>query len=203
MSNPNTNPFDKWKLGFQALPAAQNGNPGGNLTPAAFADPGGTKSTTKDSLVKNIGVQVDFPNHLFIPAGAQSIDITRACLVLTGTTRESLMQFTAPDGGITAFISYGVFTDAEFASTIEFIPAIDNARVFPFHGDPNNNFRINIGTGPDLSNNSLKQAHIVMQPGQVFNWYVTNSDILARVMGVRMVGYFMSSQQIEATRFGG
>lgn len=173
------------------------------MLPANFADPGSNKSNKSDSLVKSIGVQVDFPRHLFIPEGAQSIDITRVCLALPGTINEELMSFTAPDGGITNFIAYGVFTDAEFAQFVEFSPRVSDLRVFPFHGDPNNNFRINIGTGPDLSNNSLKSAHIVIQPRQTFRWLVTNTDTLTRTMGVRMTGYFLSSQTIETTRFGG
>lgn len=198
------NPFDKWKLGWGAsLPSAQTANPSDKLLPANYANPGTDANTLKDSLTQSKGTLVEFPRHLFIPEGAQGIDITRVCNVLPGTIRESLMSFEAPDGGMTVLISYGVFTDTEFAQFVEFRPEVDGTRIFPFHGDPNNDFKINIGTGPDLSNNSLKSGHTILQPKQVLDWKVTNTDVLTRVMGVRTVGYFISSQLLEATRFGG
>lgn len=198
------NPFDKWKQGWSvSLPAAQSANPGQNLLPLNFAVPGKPAAMEKDSLVEPSGTLVEFPRHLFIPESAQGIDITRVCNVLPGTIREALMSFEAPDGGMTVLLSYGVFTDAEFAQFVEFRPEVDGTRIFPYHGDPQNNFRINIGTGPDLSNNSLKSGHTILQPKQVLTWKVSNTDVLTRVMGVRTVGYFVSSQQLQATRFGG
>lgn len=198
------NPYDKWKLGWTTpIPSAQSENPGSNLTPGNFADPGSDADITKASLTRSKGALVELPPHLFIPNNAQSIDITKVCNTLAGTIRETLMSFTAPDGGMTVFLSYGVFTDAEFADTIEFRPEVNGTRIFPYHGDPDDDFKIKIGTGPDLSNNALKTGYIILQPDDLLEWKVSNTGAITTVMGVRSVGYFISSQQLEATRVGG
>lgn len=200
------NPFDKWKGGWiPRQPSVQNINPGTNISslqdPVVSAPP--VRQEEIDQGDKPTSVPVSLPPHLYVPEGAQTIDITRVCEVLPGTDKEILMSFTAPDGVITNFIQYGIFNEGEEADLFEFIPEVDNSRVFPFHGDPMNNFKIAIGTGPDLSNVSLKNAYLQLQPFSVMQWRVTNQSTVARVMGVRMVGYLLNNQVRTVTRFGG
>jgi hypothetical protein len=132
---------------------------------------------------------VSFPPHLFIPQGAASIDIRRCCTVTPGTTRETIMEFTAPPGGVTQFISYAIFNDGLLENNYEFRCLVNGTNVLAYHGDPSNNYRISLGLGPDLSNVNLIPMQLAVQPGQTVVWTVTNSSAVDTVMGVRMVGY--------------
>lgn len=149
---------------------------------------------------------VELPRHLFIPANAVSIDIRRVCQVSPGSTLSDpaniIIRFTAPPGAITRFISYGVFCDGELSSDFAFEPRVDGSRVFPYHGDPSQDYRINLGLGPDLSNSSLIQCNLALTPGQTVTWSVENLSTVKTVMGVRMVGYFDASGQSVSPRFG-
>lgn len=149
---------------------------------------------------------VELPRHLFIPAQAVSIDIRRVCNVSPGSLitdpANVLIRYTAPPGAITRFISYGVFCDGELSADFAFEPKVDGSRVFPYHGDPSQDYRINLGLGPDLSNSSLIQCNLALTPGQTLTWSVENLSTVKTVMGVRMVGYFDSSSQSVAPRFG-
>lgn len=149
---------------------------------------------------------VELPRHLFIPAQAVSIDIRRVCQVSPGSVISDpaniILRFTAPPGAITRFISYGVFCDGEFSADFAFEPRVDGSRVFPYHGDPSQDYRINLGLGPDLSNSSLIQCNLALTPGQTVTWAVENLSTVKTVMGVRMVGYFDASGQSVSPRFG-
>jgi hypothetical protein len=134
-------------------------------------------------------VPVTFPPHLFIPQGAASIDIRRCCTVTPGTTRETLMSFEAPPGGVTQFISYAIFNDGLLENNYEFRCLVNGTNVLAYHGNPSNNYRISLGLGPDLSNVNLIPMQLAVQPGQTVIWTVTNSSEVDTVMGVRMVGY--------------
>jgi hypothetical protein len=134
-------------------------------------------------------IPVSFPPHLFIPQGAASIDIRRCCTVTPGTTRETIMEFTAPPGGVTQFISYAIFNDGLLENNYEFRCLVNGTNVLAYHGDPSNNYRISLGLGPDLSNVNLIPMQLAVQPGQTVIWTVTNSSEVDTVMGVRMVGY--------------
>jgi hypothetical protein len=146
---------------------------------------------------------IELPRHLYIPEGAQSIDIRKSCQVQPATTKELLMSFTAPAAGVTQFIAYGIFSDAEFSTTIEFLPEVSGARIFPYHGDPTNNFKMSLGLAPDLANTSLIPCQLTLEPGQRVDWFVTNTGTVTTVLGVRMVGYIDATQKRVAPRFGG
>lgn len=200
------NPFDTWRGRFQLnAPTASAQNPvGGNTQMDRFVVP--TAPRDVSPLVNDLGnqgVPVILPRHLYIPEDAQSVDIVKVCRVSAGTIQEELISFTAPDGALTVFISYGIFNDAASFALTEFIPQVDGQRAYPYHGDPTNNFKIALGSGPDLSLTSLKQGCLILQPGSVVRWLVTNTDTVAHDMGVRMVGYVSSSLLKSATRFGG
>lgn len=149
-------------------------------------------------------IPVRLPPHLFIPEGAESLDIRRAADIgaLT-TTPFKFMEFECPQGATCHFISYAVFSDGNVASLQEFIPRVDERRVFPFQGDPQNNFKINLGLAPDLSNNSLIQCQLTLNPGEKLQWYVVNGNAVIIAMGVRMVGYIDRSMKRIQGRTGG
>lgn len=153
---------------------------------------------------EQLPVNVELPKHLFIPAGAQSVDIRVAADVAANTlTPALLMSFQAPKGARVHFINYGIFSDGILAANQEFIPRVDGNRVFPFQGDPNDNFRINLGLAPDLSNTSLIQAQLTLDSEQTVEWLVINRNAVDIAMGVRMVGYVDRSQRRTTARFGG
>lgn len=149
-------------------------------------------------------VPVQLPHHLFIPAGAESLDIRVAADVAANTTTPaSLMSFTAPKGAVTHFISYGIFSDGSLAANQEFIPRVDGRRAFPYQGDPNDNFRINLGLAPDLSNTSLIQCQLTLNPDETIEWFVKNLNSVDIAMGVRMVGYIDYEMKRINARSGG
>jgi hypothetical protein len=150
----------------------------------------------------SLGVS-SLPRHLFIPDQVTGIDLRKVGTVTAGSVNVSLFSFTAPRGAVTRFISYGVFSDAALCADTEFLPTVDGSRIFPFHGDPSDNFKICLGLAPDLSNNSLILCQLQLEPGQVLEWFLTNTGAVDTVMGVRMVGYFDVSQIRTAPRFGG
>ena len=147
---------------------------------------------------------IKLPPHLFIPEGAESLDIRRAADIAAATaTPFKLMEFECPQGATCHFISYAVFSDGGLATTQEFIPRVDDRRVFPFQGDPQNNFKINLGLAPDLSNNSLIQCQLTINPGEKLQWYVINTNGVDIAMGIRMVGYIDRSMTRVQGRTGG
>jgi len=146
---------------------------------------------------------VSLPPHLFIPAGAQSVDLRKVMNVPTASINYELFRFVAPPGAVTRFISYGIFNDGDNGANFNFLPLVDGARIFPYHGDPTDNYRIYLGLGPDLSNTALIDCQLELQPGQTLQWLVTNTAGVDTSMGVRMRGYFDTALQRTTPRFGG
>lgn len=169
--------------------------------PVATTDNPGTERTRG---VDKIALPArDLPPHLFIPPGAQALDIRRAANIAGNTTDPFLfMSFTCPQGVYTHFLSYGIFSDGTLAANQEFIPRKNGARVFNYQGDPNDNFKINLGLAPDLSNSSLITTQLTLSPGETIEWFVRNLNVVNVAMGVRMVGYVDSSQKRVAPRTG-
>lgn len=146
---------------------------------------------------------VSLPSHLFTPYGAQSLDLRKLATVSAASIKAAFWRFKSPPGVITRFLSYAVFNDGLLASDFKFEPEVDGVRVFPYHGDPSDNFRISLGLAPDLSANSLIGCQLALMPEQEIVWYVTNASAVDADMGVRMVGYFDTTQKIVTPRFGG
>jgi hypothetical protein len=154
---------------------------------------------------------VEFPKHLYPPAGAKGIDIRRACIIPALTlTDELLMRFVCPQGTAARFISYGLYSDALYFDDIEFKPRVNGSRIFPYHGTPvdvpgtngeQQYFKMGLGLGANLSNANLIAGEITIQPGQVIEWYVNNLATVETVLGVRMVGYFGTG--LISSMFGG
>jgi hypothetical protein len=150
-------------------------------------------------------IPVLLPPHIFpnMPLGCQPLDFRKLCNVLASSTKVNFMSFTAPEGSRTVIQAYAIFSDALNASLSAFIPEVDGNRVFPYHGDPTDNFKMSLGLSPDISNNALIPAQLILEPRQTITWFVTNTDTVDVAMGVRMVGYFDSSARRVTPRFGG
>ena len=148
-------------------------------------------------------IAVSLPPHLFIPADAQSIDIRNLANVPPATQNLLLMSYRGRKGGITKFIGYGIFFDALMFDLINLVPTVNGVRVFPFHGNPDRNFKIGLGTGADLSNTNLISCQLDLQPGDLLEWRFTNNDVVDVAAGVRMSGYFDQSTIRKTGRFGG
>lgn len=146
---------------------------------------------------------IAFPPHLYIPEGVPSIDIRRVCVVEPATTDALMLEFTAPPGGVTRFISYGIFNDGLYENDFEFKCRVNGSNVLPYHGNPMRGFKISIGLGPDLSNSNLIGMQVAMAPGQVIQWLVSSAATVDTIMGVRLVGYIDVAGGAFAAKFGG
>jgi hypothetical protein len=106
--------------------------------------------------------------------------------------------------------AYGVYSDAQFAAETEFVPLLNSRRVFPYHGTPTdiNNpqvlpYRISLGLGPDLSNESMIECNLRIQDNQKFEWLISNLSIVPQVLGVRFKGYLRSIGKAQNYKIGG
>jgi len=192
----NKNPFDKYKSGFDLK--RQGGEGFAKATTASAPE----EQAKREAESVASSVPTEFPRHLYTPEGAQSIDIRHVCVVLAGATEE-LLRFKAPLGSVTRFTHYGIFNDGALEDDFEFLPLVDGRRAFPYHGDPGENFRISLGLGPDLTNNSMIEAILALSPTQEIVWTARNSSTVDVTMGVRMKGYLDFSQRMVQTRYGG
>jgi len=145
---------------------------------------------------------IEMPYHSHVPEGAESIDARRVMNIPSPTTNYQIWRFQAPPGSVTRFIEYGVYNDGDNAAFYRFIPLLNGAQIFRYHGDPLNNFEIDLGLAPDLSKNAMIPCQLVLQPGQVLEWLVTNTSGVDTSMGVRMRGYFDSQQSRSTPMFG-
>lgn len=144
----------------------------------------------------------DLPKHLFIPSYAQSIDI-RNLAVITSLSSFELLNFVAPPNGTTRFYGYGLFNDALLFNDVEFQITVDGARALPFHGNPNDNYKLSLGVAPDLANSSILNCSIQLNPGQRLICRAVNDAVVDVIMGARFVGYLDSSSIREDARQGG
>ena len=153
---------------------------------------------------ERVSTPVSLPKHLFTPEEGQSIDIRNLADIPAGPgSTYNMLTFTAPPGGITRFTSYAIFNDALDFTLVDFLPTINGSRILPFHGNPQANYKIALGLAPDLSNNSLIECQLALEPGQVLNWLVTNNALVVVTMGVRMKGYLDATQRRVMGRYGG
>lgn len=189
-------PFDTYGQGF---------NTSNTLPTDVFGAVGATSQADQQKRKEQSSLlpyAVSLPPHLFIPATAQSVDLRQLANVPPATTVD-LIRFTAPQGVKTKFIGYAVFSDALMFTLIEFVPKVNNKRIFPFHGDPQNNFKIGLGLASDFSNAALVACQLDMNPGETLVWTFTNNDVVDVAAGIRMSGYIDSTIQRNIGRFGG
>jgi hypothetical protein len=164
-------------------------------------------STSQKQIAQQINepltVVANPPRHLQAPEGVQSLDMRRVLLLAPATVDQLVISFTCPQGANVFFTHYAIYTNALDASLVEFKPTVDGNRIVPYHGDPNNNFKLDLSVGPDLSATSLIQCQVTMAPGQVMTWTATNNTIGLSSMGVRMVGYFDFGGFLTNSKAGG
>lgn len=158
---------------------------------------------------KEIGEKLRNP-FINIPSSGQSLDIRRVVEASAGTTNALLINFQPPKGMEAIVTAYGIYSDAALAVETEFVPLLNGTRVFPYHGTPTdiNNpnkipYRISLGLGPDLSNESMIECNLRILETQTFQWYITNSSLLSQVMGVRFKGYLRSIGKAQNYKIGG
>jgi hypothetical protein len=198
-------PFKKYKQGFTLKQGTANPDDktGGNLDFARAVQSTDKMEVQRRENALKHPTDVNFPPHLFIPQGAQSLDLRRVVSVSSPSVDVLLFSFTCPPGAVTRFISYGIFNDGQNGANYNFLPLVDKGRIFPYHGDPTQNYKIYLGLGPDLSASSMIPCQLSLQPGQVLEWYISNTSGVDTSMGVRMVGYFDTTQRRVQGRFGG
>lgn len=190
------NPFNTYDAPFQFVPQKP-------WEPFSASSVSSKKEQIKRSEISATNpTAVSFPTHLYPPENVQTVDLRRLANVPPGAVVD-LIRFIAPQGGITRFINYAVFFDALLFNLIDLVPLVNNVRVFPFHGDPQSNFKIGLGTGSDLSNANLISCLLDLQPKDVLVWRFTNNDVVDVAAGVRMVGYYDQTTIRKQGRFGG
>lgn len=145
-----------------------------------------------------------------IPQSGQSLDLRRVVEASPMTVNALLLNFQPPPGMEAIITAYGVYSDAQFAAQTEFVPLLNGRRVFPYHGTPTdiNNpqllpYRISLGLGPDLSNESMIECNLRIQDNQTFEWYISNTSTVAQVLGVRFKGYLRSIGKAQNYKIGG
>lgn len=194
------NPFDRYKKGFDL--STQNPT---DFLNTAVGSATSTRIQRQEEKTEGTDQKVNitqFPRHLFTPEGARSIDIRNLAIIPPATTFDILV-FTAPEATTVFFTHYAIFNDALLFANVEFLPTVNHRRIYPFHGEPSNNFKIALGLAPDLSNNSLIEGQLQVNPSETVRWTVTNSDVVDVVMGVRMKGYIDSTTSRINRVFGG
>lgn len=192
----NVNPFQTYDAAYQ-----QNMNKPWEPFTASAAS-GEKEAQKRREISDQTPIGVALPPHLFIPADAQSVDIRNLANVPPGATVD-LLRFRGLNGSITRFINYSVYFDALLFNLVNMVPLVNGQRVFPFHGNPQANYKIGLGTGADLSNANLISCQLDLQPNDELVWQFTNSDVVDVAAGVRMVGYADQSTIRKIGRFGG
>jgi hypothetical protein len=147
---------------------------------------------------------VDFPRHLFIPEGAEGVDLRKVVVMSSGPAYAQLMRWQAPVGAVTRFIKYGIFNDGDNAAFFDFKPTVNGNRILRYHGEPmaDGSYHIALGLAPDFSDGSMMPCQLTLQPNDILEWQILNTSGVDTSMGVRMVGYF-DTQQIRVTpKFG-
>jgi hypothetical protein len=152
---------------------------------------------------QSVEVVANPPRHLAPPEGAETLDIRRAVVLTPGSINEEIISFRCPEGAQVFIIDYAVYTDAADASLIDFFPTVDGRRVLAYHGDSNDNYRINLSITDDLSAVALIPCQVILVPGQLFRWGASNNDIVNYTFGVRMKGYFDFGAQLTTAKSGG
>lgn len=145
---------------------------------------------------------VNLPENHYSPDGADSFDI-RVVGVLDGGATETLLSYKAESSQTIRFIRYGIYANIVLANNVDFFPTVNGSRILRYHGDCNDNFKMNLSVGPDLTENSLIPCDIVLRPGEILEWKVTNNSAVKSDLGVRMRGFLMTENKNGNRGFGG
>jgi hypothetical protein len=146
--------------------------------------------------------RVSLPEHHFSPDGADTFDI-RVIGIIDPNAEETLMSYTAKESQTIRFIRYGIYTNILLATNVEFYPTKDGSRILRYHGDPNDDFRLNCSIGTDLTENAMIPCDVTLQAGQKLEWKVKNNGLTKADIGVRMRGYLVNENKNGTRGFGG
>ena len=142
------------------------------------------------------------PRYTTAPEGAETVDIRRIAVLNPGEVFD-LFTFTCLPGTTTVLFGYALYTDVLSNTDLQWLPTIDSRRILAYHGDPADSYKINLALGIDLSQAALIPCQVIMQPGQVLKWQVSNLGPSQVSMGVRMTGYLDVGQRLTASKIGG
>jgi hypothetical protein len=190
------NPFNTYNTEFTNLPAKPF------ETFSASAVSGKPAQNKREGISYGDPQSVALPPHLFMPEDAQSVNISSERLVAPGT--QTILTFSGVPGSIVRFLSYAFYSTAPSpAFPSQIVPTVNGIRVFPYHGDPLDNYSINVSSGPDLSNGSMISCLLDLQPTDKLEWTYFNATGGNVNVGIRMVGYVDQSTIRKIGRFGG
>jgi len=146
--------------------------------------------------------KVNLPENHYSPEGSDQFDIRVVGVVQAGAT-EVLMSYRAENSQTIRFIKYGMFTNILLATNVTFFPTKDGSRILRYHGDPNDDFKLNFSVGPDLTENSLITCDVTLRAGEELRWTVTNNGTVGAEVGVRMKGFLVNDNSNGNRGFGG
>lgn len=152
---------------------------------------------------------IEFPKHLFLPSGSESLDLRKLVTMGANTLNPvSVLRFQVPKGRFGVITGYSIYSDVELEEDVEFIPRVDGKRVLQYHGNPNfinangaESTRLSLGLAPDLS--TLIPCYIRLKEQQVIEFLSYNKSSVDSYVGVRIAGYLDSSNKYEQNKFGG
>lgn len=204
MANDKRSLFEHFILGNRPSPAGAQADPYGNARTNPFdaVFPSTAEEAAQKKLQYDNPVPVVFPRYLAAPEGAETVDIRRIAVLNPGESYQ-LMTFQCLPGSTAIFYNYALFTDALDNANILWLPTVDGRRILAYHGDPVDNYKINLAVGIDMSQAALIPCQVIMQPGQILSWQVTNTGGTQVSMGVRMVGYLDVGQRLTSSKVGG
>ena len=145
---------------------------------------------------------VTLPENHYSPEGSDQFDIRVVGIIEAGAT-ETLLSYTAENSQTIRFIKYGIYTNIVLATNVDFFPTKNGSRILRYHGDPNDDFRLNLSVGPDLTENSLITCDITLRAGEVLEWKAKNLGAVASDVGVRMRGFLVTENRNGSRGFGG
>lgn len=153
-------------------------------------------------------VPVLHPRSTEAPEGARTLSLRRIITVAGGATNVDLMAYVCLPAASTVFYWYSLVLPAGAFPDVEWLPTIDEQRIFGYHGSPgvsvspNPTTNLNVSTGSDFSSVGLVRCQVLMQPNQTLRWRVSNNTGAPVQMGVRMDGYVDLSQMLMSSKFG-
>jgi hypothetical protein len=154
--------------------------------------------------VKGKASPIALPPHLFTPPGCQTIDIAFATQRTGVFDDVNFLSFTCPAGGVAQILGYAIYTTITDYTKIEFTPFQNNSRVFPFHGNPADSFRIRFSPSLTLGNDSIRNTQLTLKPGEILRWRVNgDAGATAQDVGVRVIGFYTTEVENLTERFGG
>ncbi len=193
-----------WDQFIQGAQGSAKLDPFGNPRNNVF-DPVVTSSPCEADKIKKAydnPVPVLLPRYTTAPEGAETFD-GRRIAVLNPLEVLDLWTFTCPPGTTVVLFGYAMYTDAIANTDLQWLPTLDGRRILAYHGDPADNFKLNLAVGIDMSQAALIPCQVFMAPGQVLKWTVSNLSAAQVSMGVRMSGYLDIGQRLTSSKVGG